>query len=640
MSKDNSLIDFRESLLKVSELTRTPVQFISRPVYLVTCNQYKIKGWSKDHIAEYKNGWTHLKKEAMRAEKEDRIVIPEFSLEECNKSIDEYDMMELKPDISPLRANILEDYGKFIRSFHYVPTMKYFQKWIDDIVDRRIYANIFDIDRDYRKYYPEKAKANLLDKMSWTPEYRKEFFDEIKKHSTFIFVSIGSFCTVDFHFLSALKTYAEVNNAMIIGLPLFKKYDKAVYDFCVPPEVGKYMWIAFEDIVLNDNLMVQVIKANCTTKSTLTGLNQIVAKYDSSIIVAGINQQMKYIPVLKNKTPNMIASTGCCTEYDPVKKDELIKIPTKAEKLAQERLTIKGGLVVELGINDTFSVRNIEAEENGAFIDLSVQYSPNGAVMDITGSTFVIGDLHAPKQNNELLDANIKLLEELHCDTVVLHDSVNMAYISHHNADKAITKAQMAENGEADVLDEIKVFTQILDKLDNVEGLHKIIIPYSNHPAHFERFIQDIGRMSKDSINLRTSLLVALAMLDNRIVLQYLTEDLAGYHSDKLEWLREDEGKEIYGVQVGLHGSEKVNGGKMTSTSTNNAFPKTVIAHKHSAGIDGDTITVGIACEKEQGYNHGLSSWTESSAIIYPNGKVQLLTFVDISVEGENRLWP
>ena len=129
-------------------------------------------------------------------------------------------------------------------------------------------------------------------------------------------------------------------------------------------------------------------------------------------------------------------------------------------------------------------------------------------------------------------------------------------------------------------------------------------------------------------------------MLDDQVVLQYLTEDLAGYRSDKLEWLREDEGKEIYGVQVGLHGCEKVNGGRMTSTSTNNAFPKTVIAHKHSAGIDGDTITVGIACEKEQGYNHGLSSWTESSAIIYPNGKVQLLTFVDISVEGENRLWP
>ena len=87
----------------------------------------------------------------------------------------------------------------------------------------------------------------------------------------------------------------------------------------------------------------------------------------------------------------------------------------------------------------------------------------------------------------------------------------------------------------------------------------------------------------------------------------------------------------------GLHGSERVNGGRMTSTSTNNAFRKTVLAHKHSAGIDGDTVTVGIACEKDQGYNHGLSSWTESSAIVYPNGTVQLLTFVN--VKGEYILW-
>ena len=81
--------------------------------------------------------------------------------------------------------------------------------------------------------------------------------------------------------------------------------------------------------------MVQILKANCTSKSTLIGLNQLVSKYDTSIIVAGINQQLKYIPVLKDKTPNMIASTGCCTEYEPVKKDEILRIPTKAEKLAQ-----------------------------------------------------------------------------------------------------------------------------------------------------------------------------------------------------------------------------------------------------------------------------------------------------------------
>jgi hypothetical protein len=212
-----------------------------------------------------------------------------------------------------------------------------------------------------------------------------------------------------------------------------------------------------------------------------------------------------------------------------------------------------------------------------------------------------------------------------------------MAYVSHHNADKAITRAQIVEEGNANILTEIESFVDILTKLSEVPNIEQIIIPYSNHPAHLEQTVQDIGRMTTDDINLRTKLQVALAMLDRKNVLQYLTEEKVGYKNDIIDWVNEDDGRQIYGVQVGLHGSEKVNGGKLTPTSTNNAFPKTVLAHKHSAGIEGDTITVGIACEKEQGYNHGLSSWTESSAIVYPNGKVQLLTFVN--VKGEYKLW-
>ena len=318
---------------------------------------------------------------------------------------------------------------------------------------------------------------------------------------------------------------------------------------------------------------------------------------------------------------------------------ELAKVKEADETIAVVvAQTVKGGLIVELFDDELFSVRNIEADSTGAFYDLLWRCNPSHPEPTGEGKVFVIGDLHAPKHNEILLDANIRAIEKFGCDTVVLHDSVNMSYISHHNVDKAITRAQIAEEGNANILKEIESFADILNELCNTPGVKRVIIPYSNHPAHFEKFIQDMGRMSKDDINLRTSLQVALAMLDNKNVLQFMTEELVGYKNDKIEWLREDEGKEIYGVQVGLHGCEKVNGGKMTPTSTNNAFKKTVLAHKHSAGIDGDTITVGIACEKEQGYNHGLSSWTESSAIVHPNGTVQLLTFVN--VRGEYKVWP
>lgn len=634
-----ALLELKDSLIKVIKITGNTIDNLSRPLYLVTCDKYDIKGWDRDKIFDYGKGWSQLKKDAMGA---DRLNLSDpikmvSNISTCE--ITETSLLELNKDLSTVQINILAEYAKFIRTHNFAPSFSIFKRYCTCASKiRDFYKNIDELDDDYRQYFPYESSINLCDKKSWTEKYRKDFYAELEKHKMFIFVSVGSFCTVDFNFLSSLKEYANACNAMIIGLPMFKRYDKALLDFCVSPAVRDYMWIAFEDIVLNNNLMVQILKANCTSKSTLIGLNQLVSKYDTSIIVAGINQQLKYIPVLKDKTPNMIASTGCCTEYEPVKKDEILRIPTKAEKLAKERLSIKGGLIVELFDEELFSVRNIEADNTGAFYDLLWHCHPSHSEPTGDGKVFVIGDLHAPKHNEILLDANIRAIEKFGCDTVVLHDSVNMSYISHHNVDKAITRAQIAEEGNANILKEIESFANILNELCNTPGVKRVIIPYSNHPAHFEKFIQDMGRMSKDDINLRTSLQVALAMLDNKNVLQFMTEELVGYKNDKIEWLREDEGKEIYGVQVGLHGCEKVNGGKMTPTSTNNAFKKTVLAHRHSAGIDGDTITVGIACEKEQGYNHGLSSWTESSAIVHPNGTVQLLTFVN--VRGEYKVWP
>ena len=635
----NDLLFFRESLLEAVRLSGSTVESISRPVYLSVCSNYGLEGLSREQIVEYPYGWTQLKKDAMKVTQveEQGEEIPSL-VNAVDKEIEYDGMYELGADVPEAKDILLQEYDRFVKINKFAPKAVVFRK---SLANSKAFKDIYNnniqlLDDDYRRYYKENAKRYLCDKRTWDEEYIELFNKELKKHKKFVFVSVGSYCNVDFGFLSALRTYAEVNDAMVIGLPLCRRHDKAVYDFCAPPETKDVIWYTFDDVVLNSNLRAMVFKATCTGKSSITSMNQLVSKYDSSIIVPGVYQQLKYIPVIKGKTPNMIASTGCCTEFDTSNGSE-IRIPTKSEKLAMERLSMKGALVVELGENDTFTARNIEADKDGSFIDLAVKYNVDGSIKDIVGSTFVIGDLHAPNHNEELINANLNAIWEYNCSQVVLHDSVNMTYISHHNADKAIFRAQLVEEGKANVLSEVNAFANVLEDIAKIETVDRIIVPYSNHPAHFERFIQDIGRMAKDDINLRTSLHTALAMLDNKNVLQYLTEELVGVKIDKVEWMEEDEGRESYGVQVGLHGSEKVNGGRMTPTSTNNAFSKTVLAHRHTAGIDGDTITVGIACEKDQGYNHGLSSWTESSAIVYPNGKVQLLTFVN--VKGEYKLW-
>lgn len=644
---DSTLEHFSKTLYEAAKLSGTTVYTITRPIYLNMCKIHNLDGWTKDQIQSYDKGWAGLRKDALRETKNENSGQYDFSVhwntvvdnaeDDYEVGMDEEAEEDTEETIFPNdeREKYLASYSRFVKTHHYAPTMSIFRKWYGSPISRAVYDNIYDLDEDYRCLCKEEAKKNLFDKYSWNDEYKDAFRKEVKKHKTFVLTSIGSFCEVNWDFIRALENYSKENNAMLIGLPLFRRCGKSVTDFSTDSRLNDVLWLPFEDVKLNNNLMVQVIKASCTAKSTITGLNQIVAKYDSSIIAAGINQQLRYIPVLKHKTPNMIASTGCATYYTPIKRGKC-QVPTKAEKLASERTSIMGALVVELGDNDTFTVRNLEADENGNVIDLGVMYGKD-SVEPVDESTFIIGDLHAPQHNAELLQSNIEAIKNYGCRAVVLHDGVNMTYISHHNADQAITRAQLVEEGSADILVEVTAFANVLRQLTEIETVEEVIIPYSNHPAHFDKFIQDIGRMAKDDINLRTSLMTALAMLDDKNTLQYLVEEVVKFKNDKLRWISEDTGVEHYGVQVGLHGSERVNGGRMTSTSTNNAFRKTVLAHKHSAGIDGDTITVGIACEKDQGYNHGLSSWTESSAIVYPNGTVQLLTFVN--VKGEYILW-
>lgn len=629
MEEKNSILVFRQSLLDVVKITGNTIENLPRPMYLATCKKYGIDGWTKEQILESGKGWFMLKKEAMDFGESPGY---DYSLSLIN---DEEDIDDETPIEVPFHIDsVLKDYSNFVKTYKYAPSLKMFKKFSKHMKSfRKNYGNMYDLDSDFRTYYPDEADKYLCDKRTWNSgksEYKEEFFKEICKHNKFVFVSVGSLCPADYNFLASLRNYARLNDAMVIGLPMFKSSDKTMYDFCVDPKIKDYMWITFEDIRLNNNLVVQVLKTSCTTKSTLTGIDQLVAEYDSSIIVAGSNQQLQYIPVLKNKTPNMVASTGCCTEYKPHSKNDEPVVPTKAEKLAQKRISIKGGLIVDIINKEQFSVKNIEADEYGNFIDLGNEYRSDGSVVSVDGAAYIIGDLHVPEHNKELLNLNLQLIKDLNCTKVVLHDSVNMAYVSHHNADNAPYKAQLVEEGKANILGEVKQLAEVLESISQIPSVESIIIPHSNHPAHFDKFIQDLSRVEKDNINLRTSLLALLALLDNKIILKYMVEDIVGYKNDKVDWVKEDEGREIYGVQVGLHGSEKVNGGRLTPTSTNKAFSKTVLAHRHSAGIDGDTITVGIACEKEQGYNHGLSSWTESSAVIYPNGKVQLLTFVNV----------
>jgi hypothetical protein len=56
---------------------------------------------------------------------------------------------------------------------------------------------------------------------------------------------------------------------------------------------------------------------------------------------------------------------------------------------------------------------------------------------------------------------------------------------------------------------------------------------------------------------------------------------------------------------------------------------KSVIGHSHTPAIEEGCYQVGTSTKLSRGYTHGPSSWLNTHAIIYPNGKRTLINIID-----------
>ena len=173
----DDLTFFRDSLLEAVRLSGSTVDNISRPVYLSVCKSYGIDGLTKEQIQAHEEGWTHLKKVAMRtAEIEEQdFEIPAIT---GTKEYEEVPLEEalyvLAPDTTKECDNLFNAYDKFIKLNKYVPRLSVFrQATIDTSLLKDLYNNdMCAFDHDYRINFKENAEKYLLDKKSWNEEYK------------------------------------------------------------------------------------------------------------------------------------------------------------------------------------------------------------------------------------------------------------------------------------------------------------------------------------------------------------------------------------------------------------------------------------------------------------------------------------
>ena len=394
----------------------------------------------------------------------------------------------------------------------------------------------------------------------------------------------------------------------------------------------KDFWVAFEDVYLNKNVCISTIETSAKMINPLTGLDRCVQRKDATLIVASTKQFLKYIPNVPNKLPMGLMTTGAITEgnYDT---DYYMSKRTSA--LAESDHQV-GAIIVEIESPNVFHFRQIQASETGSFCDLGIEYLPEGKERLAEEVTMVVGDSHCGMHDNDLLEAILSSIESIPAiKNLILHDVFNATSISHHDIGKIAIKASKANDGLSSLKNEGLIVKSYLEKISKYAD--NIIIVKANHDEHLDRYLEE-GRFISDPENFYFSLDLCKKYIEGDDPLRYMLVDKLGMKVDNIIWLKGDETFNRYGIEFGYHGSRGANGGKGNPRTFENGLGKCVIAHSHSAQIFRDVYYVGTSSELDMKYNKGLSSWTRTCCLCYPDGSRQLINYIPVNGQYKWRL--
>lgn len=463
-----------------------------------------------------------------------------------------------------------------------------------------------------------KEFEGILDKDFFTRKNFDRIKGELANYNKFVITTAINGCKIDKNFLDAIDSYCQKNSTALIILPSndpAHNLDNS-YSWNFDPLVAERHFV-FSDLRLNSNLFISTIKLGAKQIDPITGLARI-GQRNGSFIYASPKQRLKYVAVGNNKLPHALMTTGAITipDYTTVK-----FMGSRTAYIADED-HVMGAIVVEIENNSLFHFRQIQADKDGSFIDLSKKYKADGSVETCTPEAIILGDLHAGETDFQAVKCFTNLIKEVKPNKLVIHDAFSGMSVNPHEVGKSITqaKSQIGLEAELDILTE---------DLNYFSGLAKeIVIVKSNHDEFLDRYLES-GMYVNHKHNLRISLELSLAMLDGHNPIQFAAERNNLKNKEKFHWLKRDEDYKIAGVQLAAHGDKGCAGSKGSLKQSELAYQNCIVGHSHSAEILRDSWCVGTLTKLKLNYNVGPSSWTHTSCILYKNGSRQLINCIN-----------
>lgn len=394
----------------------------------------------------------------------------------------------------------------------------------------------------------------------------------------------------------------------------------------------KYLWNVRKE--LNKNITVLGdIKVQPTAISPLTGFEGIT--HGESGILGHTKLQLKVVATPQGKYPKILTTTGACTVKNYT--------DTRAGKLGEFHHTL-GACVVEID-GPRFYLRQINASKDGSFydIDQSTVYLFDGTKKRPTPHQggipgIVMGDTHVEGIDPAVEKATFEdMIPFFQPNKLFWHDLEDGGSVNHWAAKNPfVTGARyFAEQGSAAE----EFYDALAFVSERTPDTAQSIIVASNHNDWLHRWILDRDWKTLSPKDRGFYLKVASKLYEQVKLLNGDEADrlnafimLAKEHfkdNSAVKVLDYEESCIVEGIECGMHGHHGANGSKGGLKSFSRIGVKSITAHSHTPGIEEGAYRVGTSTKLLRGYTHGPSSWLNTHAIIYPNGKRTLINIID-----------
>lgn len=295
-----------------------------------------------------------------------------------------------------------------------------------------------------------------------------------------------------------------------------------------------------------------------------------------------------------------------------------------------------GALLVEVDHEGTWFARQLNADAEGTFYDLTTKVERCEIVEGVNVEAINWGDVHAA-----VLDAEAAqlawgadgVLDQLRPSYQFLHDVVDFRARNHHEIKNHHMQLKLLKTGQDDVRGEFKRTAELIEKRIGREWCTSVVVD-SNHDNALERWLREAD-YRKDPRNIEFFLECELrkcrAILDDTFHSVREALRAEGVSRDVLflgpddSFVLCDDGSG--GIECGMHGHLGPNGARGAPLGLSRIGRKANTGHTHSAAIVDGLYVAGTFGSLRIEYNKGPSSWSHSLIITYENGKRAIITF-------------